>query len=98
MTDSIPSPRQGSCVRLILHSIDKDLRACFILHFLGKDSCMLHCANASNSDWGDPWVDPQGILGGSNPNSGDPATLTRVKIGGSSETTSPFYNIKKGYQ
>ena len=51
---------------------------------------------ASNSDWGDPWVDPQGILGGSNPNSGDPAILTHVKIGGSSETTSPLYNIKKG--
>ena len=49
-------------------------------------------------DWGDPWVDPQGILGGSNPNSRDPATLTRVKIGGSSETTSPLYNIKKGDQ
>ena len=49
-------------------------------------------------DWGDPWVDPQGILGGSNPNSGDPATLTRVKIGGSSETTSPLYNIKRGGQ
>ena len=47
-------------------------------------------------DWGDPWVDPQGILGGSNPNSGDPAILTRVKIGGSSETTSPSYNIKTG--
>ena len=32
-------------VRLILHSSGKDLRACFIRHFLGKDSCMLHCAN-----------------------------------------------------
>ncbi len=52
----------------------------------------------SPCDWGDPWVDPQGILGGSNPDSGDPATLTRVKIGGSTETTSPLYNIKKGDQ
>ena len=65
---------------------------------------MLHCAKrmllglASNSDWGDPWVDPWGILGGSSPNSGAPAIWTRVKIGGSSETTSPLYNIKKGDQ
>ena len=51
---------------------------------------------ASNSDWGDPWVDPQGILGGSSPDSGDPAILTLVKIGGSSETTFPLYNIKRG--
>ena len=47
---------------------------------------------------GDPWVDPQWILGGSIIKSGDPATLSPVKIGGSSETTSPLYNIKKGDQ
>ncbi len=42
----------------------------------------------------DPWVDPQWILRGSNANSVDPTILTPVKIGGSSETTSPLYNIR----
>ena len=41
-------------------------------------------------------MDPQWILGGSNVNSRDPATLSPVKIGGSGGTTSPLYNIKRG--
>ena len=45
---------------------------------------------------GDPWVDPQWILGGSMIKSRDPAALSLVKIGGSSETTSLIYNIKGG--
>ena len=49
MTDSIPSPLQGSCVRPILHSSGKDLRECFILHFLGKDSSMRRCVNQKHS-------------------------------------------------
>ena len=52
------SPRQGLCVRLILHSIGKDLRACFILHFLGKESCMLHCANRKIL-LGSMWLHPR---------------------------------------
>ena len=44
---------------------------------------------------GDPWVDPQGILGGSDSNSGDPAMLTLIKIGGSGETTSALYNVTR---
>ena len=48
------------------------------------------------SHWGDPWVDPPGILGGSEVNSGDPATMTLVKIGGSVETTASLYNIRRG--
>ena len=48
------------------------------------------------SRWGDPWVDPPGILGGSEVNSGHPATMTLVKIGGSVETIASSYHIRKG--
>ena len=41
-------------------------------------------------------MDPPGILRGSEENSGDPATTTLVKIGGSVETTASMYNIRKG--
>ena len=40
-------------------------------------------------------MDPLGIQGGSSPKTGDPGILDHIKIGGSSETTYPFYNIKK---
>ena len=45
--------------------------------------------------YGDPLGDPQGILRGSYPKTGDPAFVRHIKIGGSSETTYPHYNIKK---
>ena len=41
-------------------------------------------------------MDPPGILGGSEVNSGDPATMALVKTGGSVETTASMYNIRKG--
>ena len=41
-------------------------------------------------------VDPLGVLGGSSPKTGDPNILDHIKIGGSSETTYPLYNIKEG--
>ena len=41
-------------------------------------------------------MDPPGILGGSDVNSRDPATMTLVKIGGSVETTASLYNFRKG--
>ena len=45
---------------------------------------------------GDPLGDPQGILGGSCHETGDPGHFDHIKIGGSSETTSPLYNINTG--
>ena len=42
---------------------------------------------------GDPVVDPQGILWGSNIKTGDPASVQPIKIGGSGEGTVPLYNI-----
>ncbi len=46
--------------------------------------------------FGDPLGDPLGILGGSYAKIGDPAFIRHIKIGGSSETTYPLYNIKRG--
>ena len=47
-------------------------------------------------NYGDPLGDPQGILRGSYPKTGDPAFVRHIKIGGSGETTYPLYNIKRG--
>ena len=44
-------------------------------------------------NYGDPLGDPQGILRGSYPKTGDPAFVRHIKIGGSGETTYPLYNI-----
>ena len=38
--------------------------------------------------------DPQGILGGSKSETGDPGVLYHIKIGGSSARSVPLYNIK----
>ena len=46
--------------------------------------------------FGDPLGDPQGILRGSYPKTGDPAFVRHIKIGGSGETTYPLYNTYKG--
>ena len=47
-------------------------------------------------NYGDPLGDPQGILRGSYPKTGDPAFVRHIKIGGSGETAYPLYNINKG--
>ena len=47
-------------------------------------------------NYGDPLGDPQGILRGSYPKTGDPAFVRHIKVGGSGETTSPLYNINRG--
>ena len=47
-------------------------------------------------NYGDPLGDPQGILRGSYPKTGDPAFVRHIKIGGSGETTYPLYNINRG--
>ena len=40
--------------------------------------------------------DPQGILGGSVPKTGDPVGFAPMFCGGSLATNIPFYNIKRG--
>ena len=51
------------------------------------------------SEWGlgpgDPEGGPRGILRGSKLKTGDPGLGHPTKIGGSGETTLPFYNIKR---